>query len=78
MYEIIQVGAFPAQKITYNEEFEGLKTYGKDINILAHDKVYQISLEAEDEKKFNQYSPFVEEISTRIKILKPNFEGVNC
>ncbi|MGH9982211.1 MAG: hypothetical protein ACRD6U_11745 [Nitrososphaeraceae archaeon] len=75
---IIEVGGFSAQKLVYNEEFHGYKTYFMDINILAYDKVYQIELETEDQEKFDKYAPFVEEIANSIKISKPNFEGINC
>jgi hypothetical protein len=76
--DIIQVGQHPAQKIAYSEEFQGYTTYIKEINILAYDKKYQISLNAEDEDKFYAYSSLVEEIADSIKISKPTFEGINC
>ena len=76
--DITQVGGFPAQKAAYSDEFKGFKTYFMEINILAYDKVYQISLEAEKQEKFDQYSPIVEDIANSIKISKPNFEGINC
>jgi hypothetical protein len=76
--DIIRLGQHPAQKIAYSEEFQGYTTYIKDINILAYDKKYQISLNAEDEDKFYEYSSLVEEIADSIKISKPTFEGINC
>ena len=75
---IFQIGEHPAQKLAYSEEFQGYKTYIKDINILAYDKLYQISLNAEDEDKFYEYSSIVEEIADGINISKPNFDGINC
>jgi hypothetical protein len=75
---IIEVGGFPAQKLAYSEEFQGYITYSMGINILAYDKVYQIYLEAEDQDIFDKYVPLVDEIANSIKILKPNFEGINC
>ncbi|HEX6294193.1 MAG TPA: PsbP-related protein [Nitrososphaeraceae archaeon] len=76
--DIIQVNGFPAQRLAYSDMFEGSQTYIREINILAYDKVYQISLEAEDGQKFYQYSSVVDEIANSIKISQPTFEGVNC
>jgi hypothetical protein len=75
---IIHVGDFSAQKLAYNDEFEGFKSYIMYINILAYDKVYQIELLAENQNKFNKHVLLVEEIANSIKISKPNFEGINC
>lgn len=80
--DIIQVGGFPAQKLAYFEgipgeyEFQEEKTHFMEINILAYDKVYQIYLEAENQEKFYEYLPIVEEMANSIKISKPNFELV--
>jgi hypothetical protein len=76
--DIIQLGQHPTQKLAYSEEFQGYKTYIKDINILAFDKLYQISLSAEDEDTFYKYSSMVDELVDSLKISKPNFEGINC
>ena len=82
--DILEVGGFPAQKLAYFEgmpgkyEFQEDKIHIMEINILAYDRIYQIKLEAENQDKFDKYTPFVEEIANSIKISKPNFEGINC
>ena len=81
---ILEVGGFPAQKLAYFEgitgkyEFQEDKSHIMEINILAYDRLYQIKLEAENQDKFDKYTPFVEEIANSIKISKPTFEGINC
>ena len=82
--DILEVGGFPAQKIAYFEgmpgkyEFQEDKIHIMEINILAYDRIYQIKLEAENQDKFDKYTPFVEEMANSIKISKPNFEEINC
>ena len=82
--DILEVGGFPAQKLAYFEgipgkyEFQEDKSHIIEINILAYDRLYKIKLEAENQDKFDKYSPFIEEIANSIKISKPNFEGINC
>jgi hypothetical protein len=82
--DISEVGGFPAQKLAFFEgipgkyEFQEDKSHSMEINILAYDRLYQIKLEAENQDKFVEYAPFVEEIANSIKISKPSFEGINC
>jgi hypothetical protein len=81
---ITEINGFPTHKIVYSEglmgeyEFEEEEARTMTYLIIAYDREYELTFQANDKEEFDKYSSTVEEMANSIKITKPNFEGVKC
>ncbi len=74
-----KINGFPSYKIAYSTGSPGeYEFYMMDVLIVAYDREYRILYQAANKAEFDIYGSKIEDMAKTIKIIKSEYEGINC